>query len=140
MVVSRMNSVPNILRDLKALERRQREKKERQIVGADAVRTFKVSTGATWDFSGVLPESGSIRFRQFIVTFTPDGNSAGLGVYVKREVVGQPSVILPVSVIGRYVYNTKSQQWLVRIQHHDPNTVRAKFYVTATGKGSISVI
>lgn len=140
MVVNRIDAVPNILRELKSLERRQREKKERQIVGADAVRVFKASTGSEWDFSGVLPESGSRRFRQFIVTFTPDGNSAGLGVHVVREVIGQPVIVLPVSAVGRYVDNPKSQQWLVRIEHYSPDAVRAKFYVTATGKGTVSVV
>ena len=140
MVVNRIDSAPNILRELKSLERRQREKKERQIVGADVVRVFKISTPSEWDFSGVLPENGSRRYRQFIVTFTPDGNSAGLGVHVVREVVGQPMVVLPISVIGRYVDNPKLQQWLVRIEHYDADIVRAKFYVTATGKGTVSVV
>ena len=49
MAINRLESEPDILYELKQLERCQREKKERQIVGADAVKVFKISTEANWD-------------------------------------------------------------------------------------------
>lgn len=140
MVVNRVESVPDVLRELKQLERYQREKKERQIVGADVVHVFKIKTSALWDYEEPLPLSGGINQREFIVTFKPDGNTAALSVNAKCEVEGLPSMRPQVSVVGQFVSNPKTQRFKVRVRHFGNDVVRVKFFVIATGRGIISVV
>lgn len=141
MVVNRVNSQPNLLRELKNLERRQREKKELQIVGADAVRTFLIKTGNTWDCDEILPLSPDLtRQREFIVTFCPNNKSAGLDLHVKSELVGAPNAKPRITSVRRRVTDIKSQQWRVRVKHYGDQAVRVKFFVSATGKGTLTVV
>lgn len=140
MVVNRLESAPDILRELKALEREQYSRKERQIVGADAVRVLKVSTVAVWDWNGTLPESDYVNQRDFVVTFMPDNHNAGLNVHTKCEIDGMPGMSPQISVVGLHVSDPKVQRWRVRVRHYGAQVVRVKFYVTATGKGAISVV
>ena len=141
MVVNRVNSQPNLLRELKDLERRQREKKELQIVGADAVRTFLIKTGNTWDCDETLPLSPDLtRQREFIVTFCPNNKAAGLDLHVKSELVGVPNVKPRIISVRRRVTDIKSQRWRVRVKYYGDQAVRVKFFVSATGKGTLTVV
>ena len=141
MAVNRVDSQPNLLRELKDLERRQREKKELQIVGADAVRTFLIKTGSTWDCDETLPISPDLtRQKEFIVTFCPNNKAAGLDLHVKSELVGIPNAKPRTTSVRRRVTDVKSQQWRVRVKYYGDQAVRVKFFVSATGSGTLTVV
>ena len=141
MVVNRVDSQPNLLRELKDLERRQREKKELQIVGADAVKVFLVKTENRWDYNAVPPLSPyMMRQRDFIVTFCPDNKAAGLDLHAKSELVGIPGAKPRIIFIRQRVTDIKSQQWRVRVQYYGDEAVQIKFFVSATGKGALTVV
>lgn len=141
MAINRVDSQPSLLRELKKLERRQREKKELQIVGADAVRTFLIKTGNTWDCDETLPLSPDLtRQKEFIVTFCPGNKAAGLDLHVKSELVGVPNAKPRIISVRRRVTDIKSQQWRVRVKYYGDQAVRVKFFVSVTGKGTLTVV
>lgn len=146
MTMNRVESAPDLLRELKQLERMQREKKERQIVGADAVRTFIIKTNATWDWQGQTSvDHTGARTKSLTVTFRPDSTggdrfAAGLRLMAKAEVVGLPGAKVAITVLRRRVTNRSEQSFTVIVHHFGDETVRVKFFVSATGRGTISVV
>jgi hypothetical protein len=141
VAINRVDSQPSLLRELKKLERRQREKKELQIVGADAVKTFLVKTENEWDCNEVLPLSPELmRQKEFTVIFRPNNKAAGLDLHTKNELVGMSNTKPQITFIRRRVTDIKSQQWRVRVKYYGDQAVRVKFFVSATGKGTLTVI
>lgn len=141
MAVNRLESEPDILYELKQLERCQREKKERQIVGADAVKVFKISTNSNWDYSRQLPTmTNGLQGKEFNVIFHSDKNVAGLSVHAKYEIVGAPNARLSINTIGQFVSDPKNQKFTVRVEHFGNEVVKIKFFVIATGRGSLNVV
>lgn len=141
VAVNRLESEPDILYELKQLERCQREKKERQIVGADAVKVFKISTNSNWDYSRQLPTMpNGLQGKEFNVIFHSDKNVAGLSVHAKYEIVGAPNARLSINTIGQFVSDPKNQKFTVRVEHFGNEVVKIKFFVIATGRGSLNVV
>lgn len=142
MVVNRINSQPNILRELKSLERKQREKKELQITGSDSVRTFLIGSDSEWDYEGVLPEWTTIQNPLiFTITFNPiNKKSAGFDLYVKGEYVKYPDNSPEVRVIRNFVEDIESQRWKAQVNYYGSDAIRLKFFVVATGRGTLSVV
>lgn len=141
MAVNRLESEPDILYELKQLERCQCEKKERQIVGADAVKVFKISTNSNWDYSRQLPTMpNGLQGKEFNVIFHSDKNVAGLSVHAKYEIVGAPNARLSINTIGQFVSDPKNQKFTVRVEHFGNEVVKIKFFVIATGRGSLNVV
>ncbi len=142
MVVNRIGSQPNIISNLLTLERKQRERKELQIVGADSIATFLVGSSNEWDFEGVLPTGTTVQNPLvFAITFSPRSKrSAGFDVYVKGEYVDSPNDSPEVFVIRDFVDDIKSQRWRARVNYHGDEAIRLKFFVLATGRGTLAVV
>lgn len=142
MVVNRIGSQPNIISNLLALERKQRERKELQIVGADSVTTFLVGSSNEWDFEGVLPTGTTVQNPLTLaITFSPRSKrSAGFDVYVKGEYVDSPNDSPEVFVVRDFVDDIKSQRWKARVNYYGDEAIRLKFFVVATGRGTLSVL
>lgn len=141
MAINRLESEPDILYELKQLERCQREKKERQTVGADAVKVFKISTNSNWDYSQQLPTMpNGLQGKEFNVIFRSDKNVAGLSVHAKYEIVGAPNAQLSIHTIGQFVSDPKNQKFTVRVEYFGNEVIKIKFFVIATGRGSLNVI
>ena len=68
MSLNRSSQYPDIIQTMKDIERWQREKKENQIVGADAVKTFLVQTEDRWDWIGKTHFEGSAKIKRLRVS------------------------------------------------------------------------
>lgn len=142
MVVNRVGSQPNIISSLLTLERKQRERKELQIVGADSITTFLVGSSNEWDFEGILPAGTTAQNPLVLaITFSPRSKrSAGFDIYVKGEYVDSPHDSPEVLVVRDFVDDIKSQRWRARVNYHGDEAIRLKFFVVATGRGTLSVV
>lgn len=144
MTVNRIDSAPDILRELKDIERQIYEQKERQIVGSDAVRTFLNKTTAQWDWVGRTSIENGVKIKRLVVSFYPEGlngrYAAGLRVHSKTEVSGVPNARVSVNVLRRRIIDPSEQIFDVILEYFGDEDVRAKFFVSATGKGMITVV
>lgn len=130
--MSRFNLKPNIIHMVAELERRFEEFKERQLVGSDAVKTFKTTTPNTWDYSQHLNNN---QIQEVIVTFTPD-DTAGkttAGAYMLKWLGNQSDT----HVQRMPVTDFTQQKWRVTLIGHNA-TAQIKFWIFSTGKGQIS--
>ena len=78
--------------------------------------------------------------KEFNVIFHSDKNVAGLSVHAKYEIVGAPNAQLSIHTIGQFVSDPKNQKFTVRVEYFGNEVVRIKFFVIATGRGSLNVI
>lgn len=142
MVVNRIGSQPNIISSLLTLARKQRERKELQIVGADSITTFLVGSSNEWDFEGVLPAGTTVQNPLVLaITFSPRSKrSAGFDIYVKGEYVDSPQDSPEVFVVRDFVEDIESQRWKARVNYYGDEAIRLKFFVVATGRGTLSVV
>ena len=72
--------------------------------------------------------------------FHSDKNVAGLSVHAKYEIVGAPNAQLSINTIGQFGSGPKNQKFTVRVEYFGNEVVRIKFFVIATGRGSLNVI
>lgn len=130
--MSRLNQMNDAVSMVAELERRYKELKASQIVGSDAVRTFKTASNNTWDYSQYLAPN---QVQEIIVTFTPaaSGTKRTAGAYALRLLANQSEV----HVQRMRVTDFSEQKWRVTMIGYG-STAQIKFWIFATGKGTIS--
>lgn len=139
MTVNRLHGKPGFIEAIREISTENEAQKQAQIIGADVLLTFFEHSGNIWDWVGRVDTiSGE---KEFTVTFTPDVESAGLKVCARCVVEGG-GIYDSVSVRVRRVRiaNAKSQKWSVKLTYYGDKPIRAKFYVSATGRGTVSVV
>lgn len=141
MSLNRSSQYPDIIQTMKDIERGQREKKENQIVGADAVKTFLVQTEDHWDWIGKTHFEGSAKIKRLRVSFEPEkSTTAALKLQTAHEIVGYPTAPLTINSMREPVVMGQPQNWDVTIIWFGDQELRVKFFVSSTGKGRLSVI
>lgn len=151
--MSRLDESNDIISMIAELEKQSNEIKTRQIVGSDSVNTKKLSTADAWDRDVTVPgtfgevtDSFTIRF---VADKVVDGKPpAAFQVATKQVVEGDYAYIeyvrAQISVARNKVTDPKIQEWSVSIRYPDgygvPIRYRLKFYVMATGMGSITLL
>lgn len=141
MAMNRLGQQPDIIQILRSIDRCQREKKENQIVGADAVETFLVRTDREWDWIGSTSFEGSAKIKRLRVSFVPEKETiAGLKLQAAHEVVGLSGVSLTINSVREPIIQGQAQVWNVTIVWFGDQEIRVKFFVSATGRGTIFVI
>lgn len=141
MSLNRSSQHPDIIQTMKDIERWQREKKENQIVGADAVKTFLVQTEDRWDWIGKTYFEGSAKIKRLRVSFEPEkSTTAALKLQTAHEIVGYPTAPLTINSMREPVVMGQPQNWDVTIIWFGDQELRVKFFVSSTGKGRLSVI
>lgn len=142
MSLNRSSQYPDIIQTMKDIERWQREKKENQIVGADAVKTFLVQTEDRWDWIGKTHFEGSAKIKRLRVSFEPEkSTTAALKLQTAHEIVGYPPTVpLTINSMREPVVMGQPQNWDVTIIWFGDQELRVKFFVSSTGKGRLSVI
>lgn len=130
--MSRLNQMNDAVSMVAELERRYKELKESQIVGSDAVRTFKTASDDAWDYSQYLANN---QVQEVIVTFTPlaSGTKRTAGAYSLKWLANQSQV----NVQRMKVTDFSEQKWRVTLIGYNA-VAQVKFWIFATGKGTIS--
>lgn len=141
MSLNRSSQYPDIIRTMKDIEKWQREKKENQIVGADAVKTFLVQTENRWDWVGRTSFEGSAKIKRLRVSFKPEkSTTAALKLQTAHEIVGYPTAPLTINSVREPIIMGQPQNWDVTIVWFGDEELRVKFFVSSTGRGSLSVV
>ncbi len=141
MSINRSSQFPDIVRTMKDIEKWQREKKENQIVGADAVKTFLTQTEREWDWTGVTSFEGSAKVKRLRVSFIPEkSTTAGLKLQTAHEIVGYPTAPLTINSVREPIEIGQPQNWDVTIIWFGDEEIRVKFFVSSTGKGLLHVV
>lgn len=131
--MSRLDEQPDFVQMVTDLERQEREIKEAQVVGSDAVKTFCLTTPNQWDFSTYV-NNGSVVEKT--LRFTPDDASSEkmtAGAY-KLSVVATQS---EVKWRRKRVTDFRYQDWTITILGYG-NTAQLKCYIYTTGKGTVT--
>ena len=144
------NDVFTLIRDL---ERQSNEIKLNQIVGSDAVRTYKIGTPSEWDRDVTVSSSSTGGITQnFTIRYTPDNPldkpPAAFQVATTQLVTGDYAWIntlkAKVSIRRKKVTDPLIQEWAISILYNDgygvPIRYRLKFWVMATGSGTITIV
>lgn len=138
------------------LERQVAELKEVQIVGSDAVLTRKLGTTAQWDRDVQIPDKsagGTEQTESFIIRYVPtnpvaDKPPAAFKVVVGNEITSTAPYATdmqpPWNIKRRKVTNPNIQEWSVNVRYYPfvgyATRYKLKFYVLATGAGTVSII
>lgn len=155
MSVSRQDE--DMIAIVDGLRKQLTEIKGLQVVGSDAVHTFKNSTSAEWDVTQSLSTIGVSRYFpawKRIVTFTPDNvvNDQPAGsfkVVTASKITLTPSTIydatrVTASVKRLEMIDPKIQQYEISVPDQYANadqtgTRQVKIYVLATAKGTVTI-
>lgn len=151
--MNRLNEDNDLISLIYDLEKQSNEIKNKQIVGADAVRTNKLGTAATWDRDVTMPAAFAETTQNFTIRFVPDNPidgkpPAAFQVAVDQLVTGEYQYIefvrARITINRKKVVDPLIQEWSVSVRYAGgygtPVRYRLKFYVMATGMGSITLL
>lgn len=151
---NRLNEDNDVFTFIRDLERQSNEIKLNQIVGSDAVKTYKLGTPSEWDRDVTVSSSytGGIT-QDFTVRYEPDNPIEGkppaaFQIATSRLITGSYPYIdyLDVGLTIRRVKVTNPlvQEWTVSAFYSDghgtPIRYRMKIWVIATGRGTVTIV
>ena len=154
--MSRLDQDNDVLSMVYELEKQANEIKGLQQVGSDAVRTHKLGTPATWDRDVTTDAAqGNDITEAFTIRYVPENpiegkSPAAFSVVSARLVTGDYERISALQTNAWYSVSRKKvvdplvQEWNVSIRFASgygvPIRWRIKFYVLATGSGTVSIV
>nr|DAI44256.1 MAG TPA: hypothetical protein [Caudoviricetes sp.] len=148
--MSRLNEDNDLISVIKELEMDFNELKGDQIVGSDAVKTFKSQTVNMWDIEITLPPNVFGKEYNYTARFTPektrDGKQPACFKIAENHEVKTSSQYPPTPVIlilRKPSTSEKYQDFAVKLTlstGDKPTTYRIKFYALSTGKGSLTLV
>lgn len=148
--MSRLNEDNDLISVIRGLEIDINELKGNQIVGSDAVKTFKAQTANVWDIEITLPPGAFGQEYNYTARFTPektrDGKQPACFKIAENHEVKTSSQYPPVPDILILRKPSTSQDYqdfsvkLTLSAGDKQTTHRIKFYALSTGKGSLTLI
>lgn len=148
--MSRLSEDNDLISIIRELETDFNELKGNQIVGSDAVKTFKAQTEKVWDVEITLPANALEQEYNYTARFTPektrDGKQPACFKIAENHEVKTSSQYSPVPrirILRKPPTSEKYQDFSVKLilpAGDKQTTHRIKFYALSTGKGSLTLI
>lgn len=148
--MSRLNEDNDLISVIRELEIDINELKGNQIVGSDAVKTFKSQTMDIWDIEITLPPNAFEQEYNYTARFTSektrDGKQPACFKIAENHEVKTSSQYPPVPdilILRKPSTSQDYQDFSVRLKlwaGDRQTTYRIKFYALSTGKGSLTLI
>lgn len=148
--MSRLNEDNDLISIIRELEMDFNELKGNQIVGSDAVKTFKSQTDNPWDIEITLPAGTFDRKFEYTVRFTPektrDGKQPACFKIAENHKVVTSSQYPPlpdILILRKPSTSLTHQDFAVKLRlsaGEKQTTHRIKFYALSTGKGSLTLV
>lgn len=149
--MSRLNEDNDLMSIVKELETDFNELKGNQIVGSDAVRTFKSQTVNIWDVEITLPPGAFGQEYNYTARFTPQNTRgrkqpACFKIAENHEVKTSSQYPPVPDILILRKPSTSEQDYqdfavkLTLSSGDKQTTHRIKFYALSTGKGSLTLI
>lgn len=148
--MSRLNEDNDLISIIKELEMDFNELKGNQIVGSDAVKTFKAQTDNQWDVEITLPAGTFGKEYNYTARFTPektrDGKQPACFKIAENHEVKTSSQYPPIPdilILRKPTTSKDYQDFSVKLTlsaGDKQTTHRIKFYALSTGKGSLTLV
>ena len=148
--MSRLNEDNDLISVIRELEMDFNELKGNQIVGSDAVRTFKSQTMKVWDVEITLPPGAFGQEYNYTARFTPektrDGKQPACFKIAENYEVKTSSQYPPIPdilILRKPSTSQDYQDFAVKLTlsaGDKQTTHRIKFYALSTGKGSLTLV
>ena len=148
--MSRLSEDNDLISIIRELETDFNELKGNQIVGSDAVKTFKAQTEKVWDVEVTLPANTPEQEYNYIARFTPEKTRDGkqpacfkIAEHHEVKTSAQYPSIPDIRILRKPPTSEKYQDFSVKLRlsaGDRQETYRIKFYALSTGKGSLTLI
>lgn len=134
--MSRLDNEPDIQTLLAGLQTDMVELKQLQQTGGDAVKTFCAKTANIWDISQTI---SMLSIVEKTVTFIPSTTSGDKQTAAAYAIEFSSNNGADVYIERLRVTDFKQQKWRVTMVGYG-SSIQVKFFVYATGAGSITVV
>lgn len=151
--MSRLAEQEDIYDILANIEQQLTELHHTQIVGSDVVRTEKLQSSLDWDLDFTVPADYIEITKTLTIRFVPDKPidgkpPAAFRVGVRQLATGNYQWIdnlrMRPIILRKQVIDPLAQEWNVNVPYNGgygvPIRFQLKFYVLATGKGTVTIV